>query len=52
MYLPSDPDESRVKPDYGFSILLGLFGLVMLPSGIVMMVKGGKALFRKSQQPV
>lgn len=51
-YLPSDPDNSRVKPSYGFSTLLGLLGLVMLPSGIAMMVKGGKALFRKSQQPV
>ena len=51
MYLPSDPDESRVKPDYGFSTLLGLAGLVMLPSGIVMMIKGAKALLRKSEQP-
>ena len=51
-YLPSDPDESRVKPDYGFSTLLGLFGLVMLGSGIAMMIKGGRSLLRKSQQPV
>ena len=51
-YLPSDPNESRVKADYGFSTLLGLFGLVMLGSGIARVVKGGKALFRKSQEPV
>jgi len=51
-YLPSDPDDSRVKASYGFSTLLGLVGLVMLPSGIVMMIKGAKALLRKSEQPV